>query len=238
MALIFLIEDNDSLREAVSSYLQLDDHEVVEFSRLQGVLEAVRLRGPDCIVLDVMLPDGNGFQLARKIKSLGDIPIVFLTARSSESDRITGFELGADDYVVKPFSPRELTLRVKALLKRSGGAGDKAEPPGRWLLGDRLLSMDAGAHLVRLGEAEVTLTAAEWKILEYLARHAGQVIDRDRLLGAGLDYLAEGSERTIDTHVKNIRAKLGSPGWIETVRGFGYRFAGRPTDANEAGDHE
>jgi len=238
MALIFLIEDNASLREAVSSYLQLDDHEVVEFSRLQGVLEAVRLRDPDCIVLDVMLPDGNGFQLARKIKELGDIPIVFLTARSSESDRITGFELGADDYVAKPFSPRELTLRVKALLRRSGGIVSKAEPPGRWLLGDKRLEINAAAHLVRLGEAEVTLTAAEWKILEYLAHHAGQVIDRDRLLGAGLDYLAEGSERTIDTHVKNIRAKLGSPGWIETVRGFGYRFAGRPTDANEAGDHE
>jgi DNA-binding response OmpR family regulator len=235
MAVIILVEDNETLREAVSSYLQLDDHEVLEFGRIQGVLEAVRLRRPDCIVLDVMLPDGNGFQLARKIKELRDIPIVFLTAKSSESDRITGFELGADDYVVKPFSPRELTLRVKALLRRSGGA-ERPAAPGRWLLGEQRLEMDPEAHTVKAGAAGVSLTAAEWKILEYLIRHAGQVVDRDRLLGAGLDYLAEGSERTIDTHVKNIRAKLGAPGWIETVRGFGYRFAGREAAQGSAGD--
>ena len=207
MATIFLVEDNETLREAVRSYLQLDDHEVVEFSRLRGVLEAVRLRLPDCIVLDVMLPDGNGFQLARQIKNFRDIPIVFLTARSSESDRITGFEMGADDYVVKPFSPRELTLRVKALLKRSGTTERQSEGPGRWLLGTRQLTMDPASHLFTVDAAAVTLTAAEWKILEHLLRHAGQVIDRDRLLGAGLDYLAEGSERTIDTHIKNIRTK-------------------------------
>jgi DNA-binding response OmpR family regulator len=238
MATIFLIEDNESLREAVSSYLQLDDHQVVEFSRLQGVLEAVRMRVPDCIVLDVMLPDGNGFQLARKLKRFRDIPIIFLTAKSSESDRITGFELGADDYVVKPFSPRELTLRVKALLKRSGAGREPAAPSRGWLLQEKRLEMNPAAHLVRTGAEEVSLTAAEWRILEYLIRHAGQVIDRDRLLGAGLDYLAEGSERTIDTHVKNIRAKLGEPGWIETVRGFGYRFAGRPAPAEEPGGDE
>ncbi len=237
MATIFLVEDNETLREAVRSYLQLDDHEVVEFSRLRGVLEAVRLRLPDCIVLDVMLPDGNGFQLARQIKNFRDIPIVFLTARSSESDRITGFEMGADDYVVKPFSPRELTLRVKALLKRSGTTERQSEGPGRWLLGTRQLTMDPASHLFTVDAAAVTLTAAEWKILEHLLRHAGQVIDRDRLLGAGLDYLAEGSERTIDTHIKNIRTKLGESGWIETVRGFGYRFAGRAAEAQEsAGD--
>jgi DNA-binding response OmpR family regulator len=238
MAVIFLVEDNETLREAVRSYLQLDDHEVVEFSRLRGVLEAVRLRLPDCIVLDVLLPDGNGFQLARQIKNFRDIPIVFLTARSSESDRITGFEMGADDYVVKPFSPRELTLRVKALLKRSGTTERQPEGLSRWLLGARQLTMDPAAHLVEVDAAAVALTAAEWKILEHLIRHAGQVIDRERLLGAGLDYLAEGSERTIDTHIKNIRTKIGESGWIETVRGFGYRFAGRAAEAQGSAGNE
>ena len=120
MARIFVVEDNESLREAVCSYLRLNDHEVVEFPRIGGVLEAIDTKPPDLIVLDVMLPDGDGFLLARKIRKDHVVPIIFLTAKATESDRITGFELGADDYVVKPFSPKELSLRVEAVLRRSG----------------------------------------------------------------------------------------------------------------------
>jgi DNA-binding response OmpR family regulator len=119
MARIFVIEDNESLREAVVSYLRLAEHEVVEFARLEGVEQALAAREPQLIVLDVMLPDGDGFQLARRIRKSSGVPLLFLTARTSESDRITGFELGADDYVVKPFSPRELALRVEAILRRT-----------------------------------------------------------------------------------------------------------------------
>jgi DNA-binding response OmpR family regulator len=227
MARIFVVEDNESLREAVCSYLSLNDHEVVEFPRLGGVLEAIETRPPDLIVLDVMLPDGDGFLLARKIRKGHTVPIIFLTARATESDRITGFELGADDYVVKPFSPKELSLRVEAVLRRSGEKEAGSVPSQSWVLGGGLLQLDEAAHRATVDGAQVNLTVAEWKILSYLTARSGTVVSRERLLGESLDYLvAEGSERTVDTHIKNLRSKLGDPGWIETVRGFGYRFSG------------
>jgi DNA-binding response OmpR family regulator len=232
MARIYLIEDNESLREAVRSYLRLNDHEVVEFGRVTGVEEALRTRPPQLIILDVMLPDGDGFLLARRLRREHTVPIIFLTAKSAESDRITGFELGADDYVVKPFSPRELALRVEAVLRRGHGAA--AEPAAivqAWEHAGKRLELDEAAHRATAQGRELKLTAAEWKILAHLAAHAGVVVARGRLLGESLDYLvAEGSERTVDTHVKNLRAKLGDPDWIQTVRGFGYRFAGRPSE--------
>lgn len=229
MATVFVIEDNEALREAVCSYLRLNDHRIVEFGRIAGVLDALRTKAPDLIILDVMLPDGDGFLLARKIRSSHSVPIIFLTAKSSESDRITGFELGADDYVVKPFSPKELSLRVEAVLRRSGGSATKSVAVMRWNLNEHTLEVDEEAHRTLLDGRELRLTAAEWKILSYLAAKAGTVVGRERLLGQSLDYLvAEGSERTVDTHIKNLRAKLGDAGWIETVRGFGYRFSGAP----------
>lgn len=224
MAIIFLVEDNDSLREAVRSYLQLDGHEVVEFARIRGLHEAVRTQHPDLLILDVMLPDGDGFVAAKALREHHHMPIIFMTAKSSESDRITGFELGADDYIVKPFSPKELTLRVKAILRRSATA---ERPAGnRWRHEDHVLEVDPDAHTVESDGTDVKLTAAEWNILLYLTRHAGTVIERTQLLTESLDYVAEGSERTIDTHIKNLRAKLGHSAWIETIRGFGYRFTG------------
>jgi DNA-binding response OmpR family regulator len=227
MARIFVVEDNESLREAVCSYLRLNDHEVVEFPRIGGVLEAIDTKPPDLIVLDVMLPDGDGFILARTIRKDHAVPIIFLTAKATESDRITGFELGADDYVVKPFSPKELSLRVEAVLRRSGERAMQAAGRMKWALGKRVLELDEAAHRASVGGMEINLTVAEWKILSYLATRSGTVVSRERLLGESLDYLvAEGSERTVDTHIKNLRAKLGAPEWIETVRGFGYRFSG------------
>ena len=232
MARIFVVEDNDNLREVVSSYLKLNDHEVVEFDRLAGIKEALGTHPPDLIVLDVMLPDGDGFLLAREIRRHNEVPILFLTAKTTESDRITGFEVGGDDYVTKPFSPKELNLRIEAILRRTSAAAGTGDSPRSWRYGDNLLEMDAAAHRISVNGGEIALTRAEWNILDTLARHGGSVVDRERLLGEGLDYLvAEGSERTVDTHVKNLRAKLGDPGWIETVRGFGYRFRGEETGA-------
>jgi DNA-binding response OmpR family regulator len=228
MARIFVIEDNESLREAVVSYLRLADHEVVEFGRIEGVEQALAARQPDLIVLDVMLPDGDGFQLARRIRRGRQVPLLFLTARISESDRITGFELGADDYVVKPFSAKELALRVEAILRRSLPATEKQPALVRRRLGKRILEIDERSHRALIAGQDLQLTAAEWKILRYLAEHPGVVVSRERLLGESLEYLsAVGSERTVDTHVKNLRAKLADTAWIETVRGFGYRFAGK-----------
>ncbi len=231
MARIFLVEDNESIREAVAGYLKLEEHEVIEFGGVADVLEVLRHKPPDLAILDVMLPDGSGFALAKRIRADSRVPLMFLTAREAESDRITGFELGADDYVVKPFSPKELVLRVQALLRRSGTTAAPKGIDGCWEHGTSRLCMDGAGHRAVLDGAELDLTAAEWKILEHLALNTGIVVSREHLLGESLGYAYEGSERTIDTHVKNLRAKLGDPGWVETVRGFGYRFAGTRTAA-------
>ncbi len=231
MALLFIIEDNENLAEALKGYLEIEGHSIVYFERLQGAQQAVMMRRPDLIILDVMLPDGDGFLFARRIRKLMDVPILFLTARSSESDRITGLELGADDYVVKPFSMRELVLRVRGILARTAAQDKTPETPETWTLKlmDAVLTLtfDEKAHICYHNGSKPALTAAEWKILRYLAANGGMVISREQILGNCLGYLAEGSERSINTHIKNIRAKLGTDAWIETVRGFGYRFMGR-----------
>jgi two-component system phosphate regulon response regulator PhoB len=226
MSKILVVEDNEAILESISSYLRLDDHEVFEFGHLRGVMDAVKMKNPDLIILDVMLPDGDGFQFARKLKAASDVPILFLTARTSESDRITGFEVGGDDYVVKPFSPRELSLRVKSILKRTMKSQQEAFQNGLWKLEEHLLRMDDISHKATIDDRELDFTPAEWKILWYLAKNQGIVFSRERILGECLDYMAGGSERTVDTHVKNIRLKLGDPAWIETIRGYGYRFSG------------
>ncbi len=232
MAKIFVVEDNAGLSEAIISYLSIEGHNPILFDRLSGVVDAAIMARPDLIILDVMLPDGNGFNIARKIKESADIPIMFLTARSSESDRITGFELGADDYVVKPFSMRELVLRVRSLLARvNKNQSPQEEKHHIFTLVDEKgkahqLILDENAHTCHQDSVEIKLTATEWKIIFYLATHHHTLVSREQLLGQCLDYLAEGSQRSINTHMKNIRAKLEQVNWVETVRGFGYRFIG------------
>ena len=229
MAIIFVVEDNESLREAIAAYLMLDDHTVVEFSGVAGVADAVKARNPDLLVLDVMLPDGDGFQLAKRIRSATEVPILFLTARTSESDRITGFELGGDDYVVKPFSAKELVLRINAILRRSQKVvPEHLQNIRSFVLKDAVMKIDESTHQTTIDELQISLTATEWKLLQQLSSRAGYVVTRENLMESALDYLIpEGSERTIDTHIKNLRVKLGKEQWIETVRGFGYRFAGK-----------
>lgn len=227
MARIFLIENYENLRDAVSSYLKLDDHEVTEFNRTRGVIEALETRKPDLIILDVVPPYGDGFHLARQIRREHQLPILLLTENTYESNRMAGFEVGGDDYVVKPLSPTELTLRVEAILQRTRAEGQSEGLKRQWLYGEHVLKLDQSAHRATVNGKELILTAAEWKILNYLSSHPGVVVRRDRLMGDSLDYLmVKGSQRTIDTHIKNLRAKLGEHGWIETVRGFGYRFSG------------
>ena len=225
MALIFVIEDNDSIREAVAGYLKLSDYEVGEFDALGGVKEAISTRNPDLLILDAMLPDGDGFIFAKEIRQKSDIPIIFMTARESESDRITGFEVGADDYIVKPFSPKELVLRVGAVLKRTGTSVPQKHMTG-WELNGQNLTTDEDSHKALLNDQPLKLTAAEWKILLYLSSNGGAVVSREQILDRCLEYSFEGYDRTVDTHIKNLRAKLQNPDWIETVRGYGYRFAG------------
>lgn len=221
-----IVEDNESLREAVRTYLELEGMTVFEFGEIQGASRKLAEIKPDLILLDIMLPDGDGFLFAQRIRKEHQIPIIFLTARAEESDRITGFELGADDYVVKPFSPKELVLRVKAVLNRTQRPESGTVGQNRYLLDDHELQILNSEHRIFLDTDEVMLTAAEWNILSYLAGNAPQVFTRNQILSACLDSIAEGSERTVDTHIKNIRKKTGELQWIETVRGFGYRFNG------------
>jgi DNA-binding response OmpR family regulator len=229
---IAFVEDNENMREALRRYLELEGHEVFEFGLIKEAGKAMERTDFDLFILDVMLPDGDGFRFAKRIKSESSIPVIFLTARTEESDRITGLELGADDYVVKPFSAKELVLRVNRVLKRSGaGASNRNIPQARlYSLKNSQLAIYADQHRLVLDGLPVSLTAAEWSILEFLSVKSPQVFSRSQLLEYCLDSIAEGSERTIDTHIKNLRKKLGSPGWIETVRGFGYRFEGVKAD--------
>lgn len=233
MACVIIVEDNSLIRDAVSGYLKLDGYKTLEFGGVSGVLDAVKRETADLAILDVMLPDGSGFALAKEIRAASDIPLIFLTAKDSESDRILGFELGADDYICKPFSAKELVLRVHALLRRSGKTDSgKSAASGEWKSGNSTVIIDEAKHSVSVDGNLAELTSTEWKILLYLASNAGQVVSREQLLGECLNYFFEGSERTIDTHMANLRSKIGQQ-WISTVRGFGYRFSGIKADSKK-----
>lgn len=233
MACVIIVEDNSLIRDAVSGYLKLDGYKTLEFGGVTGVLDAVKRETADLAILDVMLPDGSGFALAKEIRAASDIPLIFLTAKDSESDRILGFELGADDYICKPFSAKELVLRVHALLRRSGKSDSgKSIASGEWQSGNSTVLIDEVKHSVNVDGNAAELTSTEWKILLYLASNAGQVVSREQLLSECLNYFFEGSERTIDTHMANLRSKIGQQ-WISTVRGFGYRFSGIKADSKK-----
>ncbi len=219
---ILIVDDEPDLLELVRFHLAQAGLEVsVCLSGREG-LERVQQHPPDLLVLDLMLPDLSGTEICRRIRAdarLADLPIVMLTAKGEEVDRVVGFELGADDYVTKPFSPRELTLRVQAILRR-GRAGPHA------LLEHGGLSLDTERHRCRVGDAPVDLTAKEFRLLTTLMGRPGRVMSRQALLEEvwGRDITV--TERTVDTHLKRLREKLGPAGdLIETVRGVGYRFA-------------
>ncbi len=222
MKLIYLIEDNFSIRESVKSYFELENYEVKDFDNVNSSLESLKKEKPNLVILDIMLPDGNGFYLAKRIREFSDVPIIFLTAKDSESDRITGFEIGCDDYVVKPFSPKELVLRAKSILKRTSNNSNNHILELSFK--NNKLVINKNAISARLNNKILDFTAAEWKILVYLAENQGSVFSRNQLLEKCLDYYASGSLRTIDTHIKNIRNKLGNNEWILTIRGYGYKF--------------
>ncbi|MFA6937363.1 MAG: response regulator transcription factor [Treponema sp.] len=229
MANILLVEDNPLITEAVSSYLQLEGHKTITSDKVEGVIDIIKRDTIDLAILDIMLPDGNGFMLAKDIRKISNIPLIFLTAKDSESDRILGFEVGADDYVCKPFSTKELVLRVQALLKRTGSKAENKQIE-TWILDKEKMSIDSEKHVLKINKKEILLTSAEWKILIYLCSQTSLVISREKLLSECLNYNFEGSERTIDTHIANLRTKLGAADWIGTIRGFGYRFNGKPAE--------
>ena len=228
---ILVVDDERDIVELVRYNLVQAGYRVSAAADGQQAIDMVRRDRPDLVVLDLMLPLMPGTEVARLLRQdekTRDIPIIMLTARGSEVDRVVGFELGADDYVVKPFSPRELVLRVQAILRREG-RDDREER-----IVFEPLVIDLGEHTVRLKGQALTLTATEFKLLYRLARRPGRAFSRDQLLSEVWGYSGDLETRTVDTHMKRLRAKLGEQGaWIETVRCLGYRFRPEGWEAAE-----
>lgn len=229
MATVLVVEDDPTILETVAYNLRRDGLEVVTAADGIAALGAARSSAPDLVVLDLMLPRMSGADVCRILRAELPVPILMLTARDREQDKIAGLELGADDYMTKPFSMRELVARVHALLRRdrlSRDAGSGAAT-GERLKGGGLV-LDAGTHEVTRDGAPITLRPKEFDLLEYMLRHPHQVLSRDRVLEAVWGYAYGGETRTVDVHVHWLREKLeadpAAPRHIQTVRGVGYKF--------------
>ena len=226
---VLVIEDEPDIRKTIDYNLSKESYKVIQAASIAEGEKAIAENDIDVGILDLMLPDGSGLTLCRDIKSNSrtkDITIIILTAKADEVDRVVGFELGADDYVIKPFSVRELILRVKAILKRGTSAKDTAEESS-YSFGDLRLNFDA--YQVFINDSEIGLTALEFRLLKHLIDRRGRVQTWDQLLEEVWGYSSSVTTRTVDTHIKRLREKLGPIGnYIQTIRGVGYRFSRNP----------
>jgi two-component system OmpR family response regulator len=224
---VLVVDDEPGIIELASAYLRRDGFTVKTARTGRRALDAIATQLPDLVVLDLMLPDISGEEICTTLRRHSAVPILMLTAKSAEADRLRGLALGADDYLVKPFSPRELVARVRAILRR---AGDSTEPPADLLVVDAgRLEVDVAAHEARLGGIPVPLTVAEFRLLAALARQPRRVFSRFELLQAVQGPDVEGIERTVDVHVMRLRRKMdevlpGSSDYVTTVYGVGYRL--------------
>ena len=223
---ILVVDDEASIQEVVRGYLEREGFIVYTASDGREALELAERKQPQLIVLDLMLPDVPGEEIARQVRDRSDVPILMLTAKSSEEERIRGLGLGADDYVVKPFSPRELVARVKAILRRAGAGEVPLSEQG--VFDDGRLVIDGVRHEVRVAGEPVDLTPTEYRLLAALAQYPGRAYSRFELINRVQGHDFEGYERTIDAHVKNLRRKIeedpAHPRYVETVPGVGYRL--------------
>ena len=222
-----MVEDERSITEPLSEALAREGFDTEVAGTVADALELARTLEPDLVLLDVMLPDGSGYDVARELRAGSGVPIIMLTARGEETDRVVGLELGADDYIVKPFSAREVVARIRAVLRR---AGDGAGPRGSGAIEIGPLRLDRARRDATLDGEELDLTRKEYELLELLMSEAGAVITRERLIDEVWDVNWFGSTKTLDVHVSGLRRKLGdsssSPRFIHTVRGVGFRFSG------------
>tara|TARA_B100000575_G_scaffold7993_2_gene5951 strand:+ start:2109 stop:2810 length:702 start_codon:yes stop_codon:yes gene_type:complete len=228
---ILVIEDEPNLRKNLEYNLTREGFKVSEASSISQAESALTRNSYALILLDIMLPDGSGLDLCKKLKSIPkfeSIPIIILTARDDEVDKVVGFELGADDYVTKPFSVRELILRIKVVLKRGINQNEQKE----YLEIERQfgdLKIDINSHEVFVNTKQISLTALEFKLLIQLVDRRGRVQSRDQLLSDVWGYSSEITTRTVDTHIKRLREKLGDMGkYVQTIRGVGYKFSRNP----------
>ncbi len=221
---VLIIEDEMKIARTVRLYLEQSNYQVAIVTDGIQALAAFRHEQPDIVLLDLMLPNMDGWEICRQIRQESGVPVIMLTARSEESDKLIGLELGADDYITKPFSPREVVARIRAVMRRARGM---VQPSSILRLGK--LEIDLAQRQVQFDEAVLELTPIEYDILTTMAEHPGQVFTRLQLLEATQNVAYEGYERNIDQHIKNLRAKLQddarNPTYILTVFGVGYRFA-------------
>jgi two-component system response regulator RegX3 len=217
---LLLVEDDDAIAEPLTAGLERHGFQV---SRARTGAEALAAAPHDVVLLDLGLPDMDGIDICRRLRASSTVPIIVVTARSEEVDRVLGLELGADDYVVKPFGFRELVARIRAVTRRARATTSPTEGPQR--VGR--LELDRRQRQVRLDEAKVTLTAKEFDLLALLAEDPGAVFAREQILEQVWDPHWFGPTKTLDVHVASLRKKLGDPGWIETVRGIGFRLVTR-----------
>jgi DNA-binding response OmpR family regulator len=221
---ILVVEDEPMVAEVVERYLRRDGYDVAVVGDGIAALDAFARLQPDLIILDLMLPGIDGVEVCRRIRANSTTPIVMLTARSEEVDKLVGLEIGADDYITKPFSPRELSARIKAVLRRSGWSAN--------LDGDSLrfgdLRINARARVVDDARGELKLTSREFDLLHFLARHPGQVFSREQLLNSVWDFEFAGDESTVTVHMRRLRSKVEAdpsrPRHLKTVWGVGYKF--------------
>lgn len=227
MKRILIVDDEKEIVRTVRAYLNNEGFKTYAAYDGEQALRAWEEKQPDLIVLDLMLPKLSGIDVTKEIRKKSNTPIIMLTAKAAESDRIVGLELGADDYIVKPFSPRELVARVRAVLRRIEGVGSETEH-----IVKSELKINLKTREVRIRGEEIRLTSTEFDLLAFLAQHAGQVFTRLQLLHEVQGYTYDSFARTIDTHIKNLRRKIEldarTPQYILTVHGVGYRFAREP----------
>jgi DNA-binding response OmpR family regulator len=224
---VLLVEDERAITEPLAEALEREGFDPTVAGSAAEAMESAAGREPDLVLLDIGLPDGSGLDVCREIRKGSDVPIIMLTARGSEADRVAGLELGADDYVVKPFSAREVIARVRAVLRRATPApgGDGADPIR---IGD--LTLDTARHEARLGDRPLELSRKEFELLRTLMESAGSVLTREALIDEVWDMNWFGSTKTLDVHISGLRRKLDDdpkePRYIHTVRGVGFRFSG------------
>ncbi len=232
---VLLVDDDARLRSLLRDFLQKENWQVEEAADGIEALAAIAAKRPSIVILDLMMPKLDGIEVCRRVRQTLQVPIIMLTARDDEVDKLLGLEIGADDYLVKPFSMRELAARMKAILRRTGGLPQQTAVPADTLSAGGLC-LHVQQHTAELDGRSLALTPIEFSMLELFLRHQGQVLSRLQLLDAAHGFTFEGYERTIDAHIRNLRKKIErdthAPKYIQTVYGIGYRFDGG-TDGGE-----
>lgn len=221
---VLIIDDDQNICKILKEYLVYEDFDVLTANNGQYGLNKIKANNPDLIILDIMLPEMDGWEICQELRPENDIPIIMLSAKTKDTDKIMGLELGADDYVTKPFSPKEVVSRVKAVLRRSNSEQKDSEEQAILTFPD--LEISKAYRSVKVKGAEVSLTPKEFDLLLTLASSPRQVFSREKLLNKVWGYDYYGDDRTVDTHIKSLRQKLGDPArdYIQTVWGVGYKF--------------